>query len=179
MLPPAARRGLRRPAPPLPPPPPAAPAAAAGLGEPGRGLVRTPSAAAVPPHAWSPGPAALPAACAPLRAAPPRDRQRSRRSRPRAARPRGCAAGGPARQPRRGGKAGGRGRGPPRAPPARPRRPPPPPPPFIARGPCAGGPAGPRLAALARRGGGCGATAASRQARSCPSIGAAISAGTR
>lgn len=55
----------------------------------------------------------------------------------------------------------------------------PPPPPFIARGPCAGGPAGPRLAALARRGGGCGATAASRQARSCPSIGAAINAGTR
>lgn len=44
---------------------------------------------------------------------------------------------------------------------------------------CAGGPAGPRLAALARRGGGCGATAASRQARSCPSIGAAISTGTR
>lgn len=42
-------------------------------------------------------------------------------------------------------------------------------------------PARPRLAALARRGGGCGATAAaaSRQARSCPSIGAAISAGTR
>lgn len=57
-----------------------------------------------------------------------------------------------------------------------------PPPPVLraARVPAAL-PARPRLAALARRGGGCGATAAaaSRQARSCPSIGAAISAGTR